>query len=114
MVAKQDTREVSALRVGDVVEVISGVHTGKSGLVTSLHSDGKVEVELADGGGVLKGFRYWFLVEDVLAGGSRSRVKRAKASRKTERETRVEVRAVCKHLNLADLCPDCARSRGVK
>ena len=51
-------------KVGEVVEILAERHAGKRGLVTAIHTQGKVQVELADGGGVLQPFRYWFAVED--------------------------------------------------
>ena len=95
-------------RVGEVVEVLAERHAGKSGLVTGIHAQGKVQVELADGGGLLQAFRYRLAREDVLGGGPRSHVRRARAKPRP-RETTIEVRAVCRHVRLADLCRECVR-----
>jgi hypothetical protein len=92
---------VSELRIGDLVTVHAG-EAEQGGRVTARHGD-KVEVELYD----RPGLRFWFPSADVRTGTARPRPMMMAA--RWGKETRVEVRAVCRHLNLADVCRDCAK-----
>jgi hypothetical protein len=89
------------IKVGDLVT--AGDSCGR---VKAIHRD-KVEVELDD----RPGLRFWFSVGDVSVGTPPPRPTMM-AWRFAKKETTVEVRPVCKHINLADLCLDCARERG--
>jgi hypothetical protein len=88
------------IKVGDLIAVGSG-DAEQGGRVTARHND-KVEVELYD----RPGLRFWYAVPDVRLGAARPRPVMM-ANRYPRKEQTVEVRAVCPHLNLADLCPDC-------
>jgi hypothetical protein len=99
---------VGEITVGDPVTVGAG-DAEQGGRVTARVKD-KVEVEMTD----RPGFRFWFSVADVRVGAARPSptmmaMRWMAAKKKTE-----EVRPVCKHLNLARVCPDCALEDGEK
>jgi hypothetical protein len=84
------------IRVGDLVTA-----GGSGDRVTSVRGD-KVQVQFPD----RPAFQFWFPSADVLVGAPRPRPVMM-ARRYGKKETRVEVRAVCKHVNIAALCPEC-------
>lgn len=95
---------MSEIKVGDLVTVGAG-DAEEGGRATGRHKD-KVEVELYD----RPGLRFWYPVADVRVGAARPRPKlMGLMARWGKKEKTVEMRTVCKHLNLADLCPDCAK-----
>jgi hypothetical protein len=78
-----------------------------------MHRD-KVEVELYD----RPGFRFWFAAADVRIGAPRPRPTMMSARHAGQRKgPTIEVRAVCRHVNLAAVCRECGgrepEARGV-
>lgn len=84
------------MNIGDLVEA-----GGSGGRVTALRGN-MVEVELYD----RPGFRFWFKIEDVRIGSPCPRPTMM-SGRYSKKEKTVEVRAVCRHLNIADMCNEC-------
>jgi hypothetical protein len=93
---------VSEIKVGDLVTVSAG-DAEQGGRVTAIHRD-KVEVEMYD-----RPLRYWFSVTDVRVGAPRPRQTMMASRWMAAKAKTVEVRPVCKHLNLTSVCPECAK-----
>ena len=94
---------MSDIKVGDLVTVGAG-DAEQGGRVTAIHRD-KVEVEVTN----RPGLRFWFSATDVRVGSLRPSPTMMARRWMAAREKTVEVRPVCKHLNLTSVCPDCAK-----
>jgi hypothetical protein len=94
---------VSDIKVGDLVTVGAG-NEEQGGRVTTRIRD-KVEIELD----ARPGQRFWFSATDVRVGAPRPRETMMASRWMAAKEKTEEVRPVCRHVNLANVCPDCAK-----